>query len=415
MISPMHGPDAPMHGAHTTARATISNSFCLGCYTTGVTPDLVYADGSRADIDTGVMLHHSVLGEKGGLDHTCQSPEFRERFGKRVYASGNERTGAHLPAGFGMKTSGADLVVEIELMNMTDQPKTVYHTLKTTVANPFFSFMMKRVEPVWLDQAGCDSASEFPVPVGESRHTWEWTSTISGTVKAVGGHLHDGGQTLTVSNAATGKVLCAMTAEYGTKPSSMGHLDKMTPVCTGTLGTVKRGEKLRQDSTYHIKYADPGAMAISSSTSPRTDRPARWGLPCRVPTGPSPNPGARAGPFPVPGGDHAACPRAGRRRGGDRVIGRGVRRGGRATVDVVRAGARDRRGRLGAAELLGRGRRGAAQRAGDGSAAGAGAGSAPVRGGARGRGDPGAPRGAAPGRGAGDRLAPARHPVHPRG
>ncbi|GAA4416355.1 hypothetical protein GCM10023148_13430 [Actinokineospora soli] len=263
VISPMHGPDAPMHGAHTTARATISNSFCLGCYTTGVTPDLVYADGSRADIDTGVMLHHSVLGEKGGLDHTCQSPEFRERFGKRVYASGNERTGAHLPAGFGMKTSGADLVVEIELMNMTDQPKTVYHTLKTTVANPFFSFMMKRVEPVWLDQAGCDSASEFPVPVGESRHTWEWTSTISGTVKAVGGHLHDGGQTLTVSNAATGKVLCAMTAEYGTKPSSMGHLDKMTPVCTGTLGTVKRGEKLRQDSTYHIKYADPGAMAIS--------------------------------------------------------------------------------------------------------------------------------------------------------
>ena len=263
MIGPMHGPDAPMHGAHTTARATIRNSMCPGCFMTGVKPDLVYADGSRADMDTGVMLHHSVLGEKGGVDHTCGGTETGARFGKRIFASGNERTAAHLPAGFGVRGSGADLIAEIELMNMTDRPQTVYHTLKTTVSNPFFSFLMKPVEPVWLDQAGCDASSEFPVPVGESQQSWEWTSSLSGSVKAVGGHLHDGGQTLTVSNAATGKVLCAMTAEYGTKPSSMGHLDNMTPVCTGSLGTVKKGEKLRQQSTYHIKYADPGAMAIS--------------------------------------------------------------------------------------------------------------------------------------------------------
>lgn len=263
MVGPMHGPTEPMHGAHTTAQTTIRNNSLLGSvYTVGVQPDLVYADGSRADIDSGMMLHHSVLGDKGGTDYTCGGTELGARFGKRVFASGNERTAARLPRGYGMK-GASELFAEIELMNMTDQPKTVYHTLKVTVANPFLSWMTKRVEPVWLDQAGCDSRSEFPVPKGESEHSWEWKSTLSGTVKAVGGHLHDGGQTLTVSNASTGQTFCDMTAKYGTKPTSDGHLDAMVPVCTGSLGTIKKGDTVRQHNTYHINYADPGAMAIS--------------------------------------------------------------------------------------------------------------------------------------------------------
>src|SRR5262245_38914697 len=33
---------------------------CSNCFITSVVPDLVYADGSKADMDTGVMLHHLV-------------------------------------------------------------------------------------------------------------------------------------------------------------------------------------------------------------------------------------------------------------------------------------------------------------------------------------------------------------------
>jgi hypothetical protein len=34
---------------------------CLDCYITSFTPDLVYSDGTRANMDTGPMLHHFVL------------------------------------------------------------------------------------------------------------------------------------------------------------------------------------------------------------------------------------------------------------------------------------------------------------------------------------------------------------------
>jgi hypothetical protein len=262
MVAPLHGPDEPLHGTHTIAMTEVDNWMCNGCYITALRPDLVYADGSRADLNTGAMLHHSLFGEKDATDLTCGGTELNDFVGKRMFASGNERTAAQLPRGYGARM-GSTVVAQMELMNMTDQPQTVYHTLDVSVTHPLFSWGIKEVTPVWMDQAPCTWDSAFPVPEGESHHSWEWESTISGTAVAVGGHLHDGGDTISVSNATTGTTLCDMRAEYGTKPTSEGRLDAITPVCTGNLGAVNRGDTLRQDSSFHMNYADPHQMAIS--------------------------------------------------------------------------------------------------------------------------------------------------------
>ena len=34
---------------------------CVGCYITQIAPRLVYPDGTSANINTGAMLHHTVL------------------------------------------------------------------------------------------------------------------------------------------------------------------------------------------------------------------------------------------------------------------------------------------------------------------------------------------------------------------
>lgn len=51
-------------GEHDHTHTTIAGPWtppCANCYLTGVKPDLTYADGSSANYDTGVTLHHAVL------------------------------------------------------------------------------------------------------------------------------------------------------------------------------------------------------------------------------------------------------------------------------------------------------------------------------------------------------------------
>ncbi|MPY81475.1 MAG: hypothetical protein GEV04_24455, partial [Actinophytocola sp.] len=80
--------------------------------------------------------------------------------------------------------------------------------------------------------------------------------------KAAGGHLHDGGRSLTLSNASTGQHVCTSKAGYGTDPAYMGHIESMS-LCRGQdLGTVERGEVLQLDSVYEMHHAADDVMSI---------------------------------------------------------------------------------------------------------------------------------------------------------
>jgi hypothetical protein len=73
---------------------------CADCYVTGMTPDLVYADGSTATMAQGPMLHHAVWTSQFRPDPTC-SGQWLGLAGERFFASGNERTAVSFPTGYG--------------------------------------------------------------------------------------------------------------------------------------------------------------------------------------------------------------------------------------------------------------------------------------------------------------------------
>lgn len=68
---------------------------CNNCFVTWIQADLEYEDGSRADADTGMWLHHAVFTMQNKHDGIC--PTMKR--GQRFYASGNERTPVDLCGG----------------------------------------------------------------------------------------------------------------------------------------------------------------------------------------------------------------------------------------------------------------------------------------------------------------------------
>ncbi|MDQ2631399.1 MAG: hypothetical protein M3Y75_10600, partial [Actinomycetota bacterium] len=101
---------------------------CTGCSIIGVTPDLVYENGTKANITEGPMLHHAMFTAQssGKSDVTCagKGPGL---LGERFFASGNERTPVDLqslPYGYKVNSTETWNMV-FDLMNWATTSKTV--------------------------------------------------------------------------------------------------------------------------------------------------------------------------------------------------------------------------------------------------------------------------------------------------
>jgi hypothetical protein len=230
---------------------------CTGCYLVGIEPDLVYADGRSANLDSGVMLHHAVFFASDRVDATCGGARGFGELGERFFAAGNERTGGVLPAGFGYHVTDAPWNGAFHVMNHSAVPQTVFVELRTRWVRDG----VQPVRPVWLDMGNC-GASEYDVPAGRSSRHWTWTSNLTGRVLSAGGHVHDGGVRTTLTNATTGQRLCTSWAAYNTKPAYMGSVDTMSVCAWDSLGTIRAGEELDLEALYDTPAGVPDAMGI---------------------------------------------------------------------------------------------------------------------------------------------------------
>src|SRR5690606_38815414 len=117
---------------------------------------------------------------------------------------------------YGYKVNEGDkFSMLVELMNMNTTDKTVYLTLDYKFV-PGDAPGFKPARPVWLDVAQCGT-SEVAAKTGKyTINSQPWTSTINGKLLGGGGHLHDGGTNLTITN--NGQQFCNSVAAYGTKP-----------------------------------------------------------------------------------------------------------------------------------------------------------------------------------------------------
>jgi len=238
---------------------------CTGnCVVVGMTAGLEYADGTNANIDSGIWLHHMVLFNigKGRVDQTCSgawssvphadvgcTPETCER----LFASGNERTPA-LPsnyqtgpsdkaAGYFLRANDKFALI-IDLMNDSDQDKTVYMTMVYDYVDGWPT-TLDHYRPVWLDVDEC-GISEVEAAAQKGAYTIRakpWRATLDGQIIGYGGHVHDGG--VRVNMLVNGVKDCSSEATYGAtdefkskgvpmmnKNSATVHISNMT-VCSG--------------------------------------------------------------------------------------------------------------------------------------------------------------------------------------
>ena len=234
---------------------------CSNCFVQEFVPDLVYADGTSANLDTGMMLHHAVMFSAGRPDPTC-GPEqpFPGKLGQRFFASGNERTPGVFPPGFGYYVDSGNWSGIFHIMNHTAEPKTAFFRVKMRWS-PASAGGVRPLTPIWLDMNNCRT-SEYAVPAGPSSSHWTWTSKLTGRIVATAGHVHDGGVRTTLTNRTTGEHLCTSWAGWGTKAEFKGTIESMSGCTWDRVGTVRQGEVLDLESVYNSAKPVPDAMGI---------------------------------------------------------------------------------------------------------------------------------------------------------
>jgi len=172
---------------------------CTNCYVTDIVPNLIYdggspdghADGTTANLDSNMMMHHFVLMYPNRTDPVCPSGLDTNILGtpyERFFAA-NERSEVHLPTPYGYQSSSSTYALIYHLVNRdpTQNKKVSIQVIYRYRSDPP---QAQSAKPLWLDIDGCGD-SEYTIPTGYSDSTASWSSTVSGRMIAIGGHQHD--------------------------------------------------------------------------------------------------------------------------------------------------------------------------------------------------------------------------------
>ncbi|TID20324.1 hypothetical protein E2P81_ATG07626 [Venturia nashicola] len=209
---------------------------CTGkCTIVGMNAGLEFGDGTDANTDQKMWLHHMVLFNIGSnaWDATCTVFGLPHMIvgslpatSERIFSSGNERT--MIPFNHPetkKKTAGYPIFPSdrfgliADLMNMNPQSKQVWMTM-------YYDFVedhpagWDEVKPVWFDVAQCGTSEVGGGQAGANFKiaSGSWTASFDGEVMGVGGHIHDGGINLEVLQGA--QVSCNSQARYASAEES---------------------------------------------------------------------------------------------------------------------------------------------------------------------------------------------------
>jgi hypothetical protein len=255
---------------------------CSDCTLKYAKADLTYADGSKANLNTGAWLHHltlSVVGP-GRSDAFCGS-KWKE--GERMLVVHNDRNdtyyGLHGEDKYGYYLSDADkMSLVLELKNDATDTKQVFLTI-TFEYIPGKPEGYKAVRPLWMDAQSCDApSSEIDPPKDKKVFTLEsipWVSPLNGTLLTTVGHMHDGATHLEIT--LNDKLACDSVARYGGNKEyeptpeyiklgapAMPHITRYTPC--NDFGKIKKGDQIRIKGYYDFEKNAPGLGSGGSPT-----------------------------------------------------------------------------------------------------------------------------------------------------
>lgn len=208
-----------------------------------------------------VHLHHFVIGAVGKADPACPDRRVAGLKVQPLIGSGVERTPISFPDPYAMKVGANDLWgATWHLMNMTDTPKTFYVKYKLGVQYGANNTNTRWAEPFWADSNSCPAGTTWDVP-GDGGPgavetlTKSWPMPFDGYIVGIGGHVHDGGISITTKHE-DGTFLCENLATY-----TGGMLDLISP-CP-IHDTITAGELLSVTSRYDNSSPHQDVMGIA--------------------------------------------------------------------------------------------------------------------------------------------------------
>ncbi|KAK5133623.1 hypothetical protein LTR08_007571 [Meristemomyces frigidus] len=267
------------HGPFTVASMDVNNGMadfqqenvqmpCTDCIITWMQAGLEYPNGTVANADTNLWLHHTVFWNMNRTSAVCPGLDNLDTF----FASGNERTPANICAN-GTEQAGYyfastdTLGMSVELMNMSPFPQSGVVTMTYEyIPKPPPSF--SHVKALWLDIAGCDGNSDQPVKSTTQAFQYTspaWVSDISGKVTFIAGHLHDGGTHLEVQRNETEE--CDCVATYGANSAYLGGGMSMSTSMAMGASSMSMSASMATSSSMDMASMSMSGMAMPTSSA----------------------------------------------------------------------------------------------------------------------------------------------------
>jgi len=130
----------------------------------------------------------------------------------------------------------------VDLMNMNKVDNTLYVVIHYDIIEGNKPAGMSEIKPIWLDvdQCGFSEARAKSQTGSYNILSVPWSTTVTGDVIVMGGHIHDGGTRLIVK--ADGKLVCDSKAGYAENPSYISGGMAMAPTAGGAGAKSGGGE-----------------------------------------------------------------------------------------------------------------------------------------------------------------------------
>jgi len=220
---------------------------CQDCFITAIHAGLEYPNGSYANANTSLWLHHVVLYNFNLPDTVCaDASQGGDAMPQRWFASGNERTAFDFSEN-GITNAGyyigpRDVIAfSAELMNqaMFDQSAVVTIQFSYTPSSPATKDF-QHITPIWLDIGGCENSEMAAFADTTFNYTSSvWKSTVEGKILQAGGHLHDGGTNFKILNGGVTMGDCELEARYGQTPGFIDGPNSME------MGSISGGGEMQ--------------------------------------------------------------------------------------------------------------------------------------------------------------------------
>jgi hypothetical protein len=169
-------------------------------------PSLLDGDGN--DIEAK-LLHHVAFWNTGREDFLCPNKE------EHIFGAGAELTRWPPLAGFGYAVHHGDRIRISTMFHNptgTSYPKAylaIQVSYVTAAPEPSGVPQLRSVYPAWFDVMECGE-SGYDLKAGESVKSGEFRMPQAGLLLGIGGHLHDYGHALVVTNATRKELIARL-------------------------------------------------------------------------------------------------------------------------------------------------------------------------------------------------------------